>query len=122
MDPRLGPADRRETFDLVQEKPSHNLRFASRNNKSHRYLLRALVSCGACGQGSNAGTSWDGRSYYVRRGHAEIVLEQRCRARHAPCGQLDKLVWQDLCEVLTHPEHFKAALQRAHGVSGCPRS
>lgn len=111
----------RETFDLVQEKLSHNRRFASRNNKSHRYLLRALVSCGACGQGSNARTTWDGRSYYVCRGHHEIVPEQRCRARHAPGGQLDELVWQDLCEVLTHPEHIKAALQRAHGGEWLPQ-
>jgi site-specific DNA recombinase len=58
----------RETFDLVQEKLSQNRKFASRNNKSHRYLLRALVSCGACRQGSSARTSWDGRSYYVCRG------------------------------------------------------
>ena len=115
------PIVERETFDLVQEKLSHNRRFASRNNKSHRYLLRALVSCGACGQGSNARTSWDGRSYYVCRGHSEIVSEQRCRARHAPGGQLDELVWQDLCEVLTHPEHIKVALRRAHGGEWLPR-
>ena len=111
----------RETFDLVQEKLSHNRRFASRNNKSHRYLLRTLVSCGACGQGSNARTTWDGRSYYVCRGHAEIVPEQRCRARHAPGGQLDELVWQDLCEVLIHPGHIKGALQRAHGGEWLPQ-
>jgi site-specific DNA recombinase len=111
----------RETFDLVQEKLSHNRRFASRNNKSHRYLLRALVSCRACGQGSNARTSWDGRSYYVCRGHSEIVSEQRCRARHAPGGQLDELVWQDLCEVLIHPERINVALRRAHGGEWLPR-
>jgi site-specific DNA recombinase len=58
----------KETFFLVQEKLSHNRKFASRNNKSHRYLLRALVSCGVCGLGANARTSWDGRSSYVRRG------------------------------------------------------
>ncbi len=111
----------RETFDLVQEKLSHNRKFASRNNKSHRYLLRTLVSCGTCRQGSYARTTWDGRSYYVCRGHHEIVSEQRCRARHAPAGQLEELVWQDLCEVLTHPEHIKAALQRAHGGEWLPQ-
>jgi site-specific DNA recombinase len=112
---------KRETFDPVQEKLSHNRRFASRNNNSHRYLLRALVSCGACGQGSNARTSWDGRSYYVCRGHSEIVSEQRCRARHAPGARLEELVWEDLCEVLTHPEHAKHALRRAHGGEWLPQ-
>ncbi|MBA3701884.1 MAG: recombinase family protein [Rubrobacteraceae bacterium] len=111
----------RETFDLVQEKLSQNRKFAPRNNKSHRYLLRALVSCGACGQGSNARTSSDGRSYYVCRGHAEIVPEQRCRARHAPGARLEELVWEDLCEVLTHPEHVEYALQRAHGGEWLPQ-
>jgi hypothetical protein len=90
---------------------------ALRNNMSHRYLLRTLVNCGACRQGSSARTTWDGHSYYVRRGHHEIVAEQRCRARHAPAGQLDELVWQDLCEVLTHPEHIKTA---AHVVPTSP--
>src|SRR5215207_2670594 len=111
----------RETFDLVQEKLSHNRKFASRNNKSHRYLLRALVSYGACGRSSPARTSWDGRSYYVCRGHSEIVAEQRCRARHAPGARLEELVWEDLCEVLTHPEHAKHALRRAHGGEWLPQ-
>jgi site-specific DNA recombinase len=92
-----------------------------RNNKRHRYLLRTLVSCGACKRGSNARTTRDGRSYYVCRGHHEIVAEQRCRARHAPAGQLDELVWQDLCEILTHPEHIATTLQRAHGSEWLPQ-
>jgi site-specific DNA recombinase len=31
------------------------------------------------------------------------------------------VVWQDLCEVLTHPEHIEAALQRAHGSEWLPQ-
>jgi site-specific DNA recombinase len=34
-----------ETFGLVAEKLSRNQKSASRNNKSHRYLLRSLVGC-----------------------------------------------------------------------------
>lgn len=37
-----------EHFDLVQEKLAHNQQFARRNNTTHSYLLRALVSCGVC--------------------------------------------------------------------------
>ncbi|MBA2671342.1 MAG: recombinase zinc beta ribbon domain-containing protein [Gemmatimonadetes bacterium] len=110
-----------QTFDLAQEKLSHNRKFATRNNKIHHYLLRTLVSCGSCRQGSNARTTWDGRSYYVCRGRNEVVAEQRCRSRHIPAGQLDELVWRDLCEVLTHPEHIKAALRRAHGGEWLPQ-
>jgi site-specific DNA recombinase len=104
-----------EIFELVAEKLSHNQRHASRNNKSHHYLLKSLVGCGVCKQGSNARTTWDGRSYYVCRGHSAIVPERRCRTRHVPAVQLDELVWEDLCKVLTHPEHIRNALQRAHG-------
>ena len=46
-----------EIFELVQEKPSRNRKHSPRNNKSHRYLLRRLVGCGACKQGSNARTT-----------------------------------------------------------------
>ncbi|MDQ5828291.1 MAG: recombinase family protein, partial [Actinomycetota bacterium] len=56
-----------EIFELVAEKLSRNRKHSPRNNKSHCYLLRSLVGCGACKQGSNARTTWDGRSYYVCR-------------------------------------------------------
>src|SRR5215213_5477908 len=51
-----------EVFKLVAEKLSRNQKYSPRNNKSHHYLLRSLVGCGACKQGSNARTTWDGRS------------------------------------------------------------
>jgi site-specific DNA recombinase len=43
--------------------------------------------------------------------------DTRCPARFIPAGQLDALVWQDLCAVLTHPESVAHALERAKG--GC---
>jgi site-specific DNA recombinase len=39
----------------------------------------------------------------------------------APRARLDELVWEDLCEVLTHPEHAKHALRRAHGGEWLPQ-
>ncbi len=110
-----------EVFELADEKLSHNRKFASRNNKAHHYLLRYLVSCGACKQGSNSRTTWDGRSYYVCRGRNTPVKEKRCRSRHVPATQLDELVWDDLCKVLTHPEHITTALHRAHGGKWLPQ-
>jgi site-specific DNA recombinase len=111
----------REAFEMVAEKLSHNRKCSPRNNKSHLYLLRTLVSCGACQQGSNARTTWDGRSYYVCRGRSSVIPEQRCRTRFAPAARLDELVWEDLCEVLTHPEHIGFALERAHGGEWLPQ-
>lgn len=66
-----------EIFELVAEKLSRNQKYSPRNNKSHRYLLRSLVGCGACKQGSNARTTWDGRSYYVCRGHNAVVPQHK---------------------------------------------
>lgn len=37
-----------EEFERVQAKLALNQKQATRNNKAHPYLLRALVSCGAC--------------------------------------------------------------------------
>ena len=56
-----------EDFDRVQAKLALNKQCASRNNKSHTYLLRALVSCGVCQSACMARTTKHGHSYYVCR-------------------------------------------------------
>ena len=40
---------------MVQAKLAHNQSFAKRNNTSHQYLLRAMLSCGLCGLSCNGG-------------------------------------------------------------------
>ena len=112
-----------EQFDLVTEKLSKNKSFARRNNKTHEYLLRALVSCGTCMLCSVARTQTgknvkQRQRYYVCSGkfkQARSYLQEKCPSRYAPADQLDEVVWKDLCEVLSHPESIADALQRAHG-------
>jgi len=110
-----------EQFNMAQEKLSHNKRFAQRNNKVHSYLLRALVSCGFCQQSCISRTVSEAElGYYVCSGKARAVQRQakeKCSSRFIPAAQLDELVWQDLCEILMHPENIKHALERVH--SGC---
>jgi site-specific DNA recombinase len=108
-----------EQFEQVQAKLAQNQQFARRNNTARDYLLRALVSCGACQ------TACVGRSdrkkrydYYVCRAKANPVASHRdehCPARYIPVQPLDDLVWQDLCAVLAHPESIAQALARAQG-------
>jgi site-specific DNA recombinase len=111
------------SYDQVQAKLAHNQQFARRNNTAHDYLLRALVSCGVC----NLACTGRGRvqyRYYVCRGKApprQSCRDERCSARLIPAGQLDDLVWQDVCEVLTHPELIAHALERAHGGHWLPQ-
>jgi site-specific DNA recombinase len=108
-----------EQFDRVQAKLAHNQQFARRHNTTYDYLLRALVSCGVC-QMACAGRS-DPRhayAYYVCRGKGPPEVshrEERCPARFIPAQQVDELVWQDLCAVLTHPDSIADALDQAHG-------
>jgi site-specific DNA recombinase len=114
-----------EQFNLVQGKLAKNQSFASRNNTSYQYLLRALVSCGIC-QLACYGRTPSGKSYgyYVCSGKAAAVQDRRttkCPSRFIPSQQLDELVWQDLCDLLTHPEMIARALERAQGNSWLPQ-
>ncbi len=113
-----------EQCDMAARKLAQNQRFAARNNTAHRYLLRALVSCGLCQ--SSCGGLWraEGYGYYVcaAKGHAiDTRKEAKCPARFSPSGQLDDLVWRDLCAVLAHPESITQALERAHGGHWLPQ-
>jgi site-specific DNA recombinase len=119
-----------QQFELAREKLSKNKSFARRNNKAHDdYLLRALVSCGTCKLSSIARTQ-TGRNktrkqrYYVCSGkqkQAQSGRDEKCPSRHAPADQLDELVWEDLCEVMTNPRSITDALRRAHGGHWLPQ-
>ncbi|MFL5705292.1 MAG: recombinase family protein [Ktedonobacteraceae bacterium] len=114
-----------EQFEQIQARLAHNQQFARRNNTAHTYLLRALVSCGtchlACTGRSSAG---QGYAYYTCRGKSHAIVscrDEKCPSRFIPASQLDELVWQDLCEVLTHPESLAQALQRAQAGYWLPQ-
>jgi site-specific DNA recombinase len=113
-----------EQFDLVDEKLSHNRSFARRNNKKNTYLLRAMISCGKCKLSCMAMTKENKYKYYICAGKNRQVhsgRDHKCPSRFIPAAQLDELVWEDLCEVLTHPESITNALQRAHGGGWLPQ-
>jgi site-specific DNA recombinase len=110
-------------FEEVQAKLAANQVFAARNNTAHRYLLRALVSCGCCGLACRGVTR--GRyAYYICNGKRQSTYSRhmtRCSSRRAPVGQLDELVWQDLCGLLSEPEQLAMAVARAHGGAWLPQ-
>ena len=65
-----------------------------------------------------------GYAYYLCRGKGDPLHSRRdepCPARYAPAAQLDALVWQDLCELLTEPAQIAQALARAHGGGWLPQ-
>lgn len=117
------PLVSQEDFERVQAKLAHNHQFASRNNTEHQYLLRGLISCGLCRLGCT-GRTCDNYRYYFCRGKNGVVQscrDEKCSSRMIPAKQVDELVWQDLCAVLTHPEVIEAALLRAQGGAWLPQ-
>lgn len=114
-----------EQFNLAKAKLSQNKSFARRNNRAHSYLLRALVSCGVCRLACFGRTlSKSASSDYVCRGKDIAIvgrLPEKCSSRSTPAGQLDDLVWQDLCQLLLHPENINSCLKRAQGGAWLPQ-
>jgi site-specific DNA recombinase len=115
-----------EQFDAVQRRLATNQRSARRST-THPYLLRGLVSCGVCRLACTGvtRTATDTRYRYYRcLGKQARVASGRarcCPARFIPAGQLDELVWADLCAVLQHPELVAQALERAHSGAWVPK-
>jgi site-specific DNA recombinase len=112
-----------ETFAQVQAKLDANQQGAARNTR-HEYLLRALISCGACRLGCTGRQTAAGYRYYLCRGRTDplrVSQGQRCTARYIPAGQLDELVWADLCALLTDPAQVTRALARAQGGAWLPQ-
>src|SRR6266513_273801 len=82
-----------ETFAQVQAKLDTNQQAAPRNTR-HEYLLRALVSCGACRLACTGRQTGPGYRYYLCRGRTDALRAaqgQRCTARYIPAGQLLEL-------------------------------
>jgi site-specific DNA recombinase len=113
-----------EQFDLVQRTLSHHQQFARRNNTAYPYVLRAMVSCGMCRLGCIGRSSRGGYAYDVCVGKSHGTIshrDEKCSARSIPVEQLDELVWQDVCEMLTHTDKIAAALYRAQGGQWLPQ-
>ena len=95
-----------EQFEMIQEKLKHKQSSASRNHTKHQYLLRALISCGLCQLACTGRTTDSGHAYYACNGKRPLLQSPRmekCPSRLLPVGQLDDLVWADVCEVRLAP-------------------
>ena len=113
-----------ERFDQVQAKLAQHRSFSPRNNTTHQYLLRALVSCGRCLLACTARTVHSQQHYYRCNGkhrNGSARCDPPCPSRYIPATQLDDLVWADLCGLLRDPAHLIAALARAQGGAWLPQ-
>lgn len=113
-----------EQFDQVQAKLATNQSFASRNNTVESYLLRALVSCGECQLACMGRRVVPNNTYYICTGKNPQIRQRTgtyCYSRFIPAKQLDALVWNDLCDLLRHPDVLVQALRRAHSGHWLPQ-
>lgn len=110
------------TFNQVQAKLAQNKKMASRHNIRYPYLLRALVSCQRCGLAC-IGRCDNRYRYYVCSGKRRPFVTglERCASRMIRAEALDELVWNDLCQLLTHPEVIQHALTQALGGAWLPQ-
>src|SRR6266851_421337 len=114
-----------EVFNAAQQRLVTNQQLARRNT-TYMYLLRGLVSCGRCqlsctGRAGHPNAKYQ---YYVCRGKLPTVTsnrEQHCPSRLIPADQLDVLVWDDLCQMVQHPEIVAHELQRAQAGDWIPQ-
>jgi site-specific DNA recombinase len=113
-----------EQFDRVQARFVENRQMAPRNNKTHTYLLRALVSCGLCQRRCCSRSLRGGYAYYLcqtKAGGHLMRQRETCPARYIPAEDLDALVWRDLCELIQHPDQIAQAMERARGGHWLPQ-
>jgi site-specific DNA recombinase len=112
-----------QAFARVQAKLDANQQGAARNTR-REYLLRALISCGACRLTCGARQTAPGYRSCQCRGRTDplrVARGQRRTARYIPAGQLDELVWAGLCALVTDPAQVARALDRARGGAWLPR-
>jgi site-specific DNA recombinase len=63
-------------------------------------------------------------TYYICTGKWWQVCQrmgEHCPSRFIPARQLDELVWNDLCDLLRHPQLIAQALARAHAGHWLPQ-
>jgi hypothetical protein len=121
--PRYSP--RLSEVMLSHDRRSNASLGARRNNTAYPYLLRAMVSCGTCRLGCIGRSSRGGYAYYVCVGKSHGTIshrDEKCSARSVPVEQLDELVWQDVCDMLMHPDTITTALYRAQGGQWLPEA
>lgn len=94
----------REIFDKVQVRLEKNKRSNKRNNSKNEYLVNSLIEC-VCGQARTGDPGAKGSRYYRCNDRlSKYPLPRTCRENGINVAVLDALVWNNIEELLTHPE------------------
>ena len=104
----------KEVWLMAQECLKTNQKFAIRNNRKHRYLLRGLLVCAVCGHTLTGRTDEDGHFSYgccFGGNHREADVPQHTCSING--GTVEALVWNAVAELLNNPKLISQAW-------GCP--
>jgi len=110
-----------EIFAAAAAQLEENRRRVRVGRSQARYLLQGLVVCQGCGyafhgirRGPKRGQTGKTYTYYRCGGRHEGQSSEgmTCRMRKIRCVDLDKVVWQDVCELLRHPDKVAEEYRR----------
>lgn len=106
-----------ELFAAVQERLEENRRRLRARRRGPRYLLQGLVVCSGCGYALCGTTHRGGKKHYgyyrcVGTNAAQCGGQRVCDNPLYPRDDLDKVVWQDVCQLLREPERLRQEFER----------
>lgn len=113
-----------DIWERAQAQLARNAQLSFRNNKKHDFLLRCLLTCGACGLAMHGvvrpATATHGERRYYRCAGKNCVLT----ARPAPCPRaqvnaedLEQVVWEHISGLLADPGQLITQFQQFAGAA-----
>ena len=117
-----------ETWERAQAQLARNAALSFRNNSTHSYLLRCLLTCEACGLAmygitQKAQGNRPQRQYYQCHGK-DCVLSARtavCPSRRIRAEGIEHVVWDHVAGLLADPERLLAQFDRFTATAGSAR-
>jgi len=105
-----------QKYKDTQERITKNSDVA-RGSKKHNYLLRGLIYCAKCGRAlvGSSGDSKSGRVYYRCTGTVENGQGKKCDTKQLRAADAEKAVWEDVYELLSHPEELITEMENELG-------
>jgi site-specific DNA recombinase len=98
-------------WQAAQQRLERNAQLATRNNRTHSYLLRGLLVCGVCGR-TLQGRAQKGVTYYRCPGGGKHRLpnvpQHSCSVR---ADEIEESLWHNLADLLRHPDLIQQAWQ-----------
>jgi len=91
----------------------------ARGSKKHNYLLRGLIYCAKCGRAlvGSSGDSKSGRVYYRCTGTLDHGQGKKCDTKQLRAADAENSVWNDVYELLAHPEELISEMESELGVN-----